>query len=57
MNEKELDLIIAALNYCNIIKPAFCEHLKYQGHEDTAKYAKQLTRLRRKLTQELHKVR
>lgn len=49
--EKQLDLIIAALNYANLCKPVFMDHLKYHGHEDTANYAdQQLERLRRKVT-------
>jgi len=55
LNSSQLDLIVAALNFCNLQKKLFINHLENEGHPDAAKYTnQQIERLRRKVTQEYH---
>jgi hypothetical protein len=55
MKAKNLDLITAALNFAFHCLPMFQDHLRYQGHSETADHAKNLEKLRRKITKKCHK--
>ena len=42
LTRKELDLIVAALNYADINNEAFVKHLVGEGHSETAKFGSPL---------------
>lgn len=51
LTPKQIELLIAALNFANLSKKVFMDHLSWQGHQDVAAYAdQQIERLRRKLS-------